>query len=145
MNHVFDEVIRKTDGFSEFKIAKDSKTNTTAVDVTFQTEDYTKFVDLKDKIDEAKFFVVGQNLNSNKQERTDGATSTSYYVNKITMNVTDKGKEEAALTDAEKEAREALNNSTGKTDKSGETSKTEQSGQASQASQSSEQSSKASA
>ena len=125
MTHVFDEVVRKSEATSEFKTSKDAATEKTIVNISFQTKDYQAFVDLKNEINDAGFFAVDTNLSSDRQERSDGTTSSSYYVNRVKLIMTDKGLEECALTEAELAAREAANKGETPSTNPGTTTKTE--------------------
>ena len=146
VKHVFDEVIRKSEGFNEFKItntqvvttvkkpaanannSNDSNNsnasnasnnnkaaaNTTTVQyssstkLSFNTESYKKFNELRNEVISAGFFSVAEGLSSDRVDETASTTSKTYYKNSITLELTDKAKEEAALKEEERQAREAL-------------------------------------
>ena len=109
VNHVKDEVINKSESTPGFTIAKNAATNKAVVNVTFETKDYQAFVDLKNEINDAGFFYVNTNLSSDRQEKSEGTSSSSYYVNNVRLELTDKGLEECALTEEEKAKRDAAN------------------------------------
>lgn len=125
--HAFDEVVTKSHGFSEFKIKNDStsKELKSVVNLTFITATYDDYMNLRNDVIDTGYFSLGESMSSSRVEKTSGGTATAtYYNNKGTFIVTEKGAQEAALTDAELKAREELSNNKAKEKVEGKTNNT---------------------
>ena len=115
VNQVYNEVIRKSDGFESLQITNESVSGvyTSKVNITFNTKQYKDFVNLKNSINETGFFKVGESLSSDQVAKNSATTSMTYYKNTVSLTLTDLGLEKSALTEEDKAKREqASTNST---------------------------------
>lgn len=124
LGHAYDDIIRKSNGFNEFKIKNDStsKDLNTVVNITFTTSTYDDYVNLRKDIIDAGYFSMGEAMSSARVESTSGGTTTATsYKNKGTFIVTEEGAKESVLTAEELAAREALANNKAKEKEEGKT------------------------
>ncbi|MBQ1659011.1 MAG: hypothetical protein II059_04120, partial [Clostridia bacterium] len=124
LGHAYDDIIRKSNGFNEFKIKNDStsKDLNTVVNITFTTSTYDDYVNLRKDIIDAGYFSMGEAMSSARVESTSGGTTTATsYKNRGTFIVTEEGAKESALTAEELAAREALANNKAKEKEEGKT------------------------
>ena len=149
VDHVYKEVVDEalsTDGFVVTKDIDTEGNETVTVPISCATKTYPAFVAMRDKINDAGFFVVWESLSTARKERGDTAEATSVtYDCQMTLSVTEKGFEQAQLTEQEQQLlQEKLENGgktkeeTSGTEKEKETSQTSEASQTSQASQTSE-------
>jgi len=142
IDHVFKEVVDESlsmDGFTITKTtgAGGAEAVTVPVDCTVKT--YDNFVSLRDKINDTGFFIVWEALSVSRNDGGQAEATTTTYTVSMTLSVTDKGFEQAGLTEKEQQAlQEKLENGgKKKTETSGSDKETSQTSQASQASQAS--------
>jgi len=109
VDHIYKEVVDKTVSTDSIEIAKRYDTTeeveTVVIDLETAVKTYDEFVSLKDRIDDAGFFVTAEELSVTKAQNSSGveATNTIYKVS-MQMSVTEKGFEDAALTEKEQQA-----------------------------------------
>lgn len=144
VDHVYKEVVDETittDSFTLTKFTASDGTKAVTVPINCTVKTYDAFVTLRDKLNDAGFFGVWEALSVARTDAKNAeATATVYSVN-MTMSVMDKGFEQAALSEKEKqEQQEKLENGGKKktTETSGSDTETSQTSQASQASQTSQ-------
>ncbi len=145
VDHIYKEIVEKTVSTDSIGIQKSYNTETESefvvTDIETTVKTYDDFVSLKDKIEDAGFFTVAEELSISKAENTAAAEAKS-IVYKVSMQigVTEKGFEDSKLT--EKEQQELNDKLEGKTtaqtdDKSGSKTSGSESSKTSQASSSS--------
>ena len=146
VDHVYKEVVDEALAMGGFTVTKSNVDGVEDVTVPIDCEvkTYNDFVALRDKINDTGFFVVWEALSVSRNDSADATVATAVvtYGVQMTLSVTDKGFEQAGLTEKEQKAlQEKLENGgKKKTETSGsdkETSKTSQTSQTSQASQAS--------
>lgn len=147
VDHIYKEVVDKTVTTDSIEIAKQYDTTEekehVTIDVETAVKTYDEFVSLKDKIDDAGFFVVAEELSVSKSQNTSAVEAASIiYKISMQMDVTEKGFEDAALTEKEQQAlNDKLN---GKTTSTGNDKKTDSKDTSSESSQTSKTSSSSS-
>ena len=150
VDHVYKEVVDEALAMGGFTVTKSNVDGVEDVTVPIDCEvkTYNDFVALRDKINDTGFFVVWEALSVSRNDSADATVATAVvtYGVQMTLSVTDKGFEQAGLTEKEQQAlQEKLENGgKKKAETSGSDKETSQTSQTSQASQTS-QTSKASA
>ena len=139
LEHVMKEYVEKTLTTNDITIAKrfnsDNDSTDVIVDLTSTVKNYDSFVSLKEKIDDAGFFAVDESLSISKDMMTVGNAAAVYNLS-MSMAVAEKGFEQAALSEKEKQELEEKMQNGGKSQE--ESSGSEASdGQTSQTSQAS--------
>lgn len=111
VNQIYQEVIRKSDGFENLTITNESTAGvyTSKVSITFNTKQYKDFVNMKNSINETGFFKVGESLSSDRVSKASATNSQTYYKNTVSLSLTDLGLEKSALTEEDKAKREKAN------------------------------------
>ena len=147
MDHVMKEYVEKTISTSSIGVTKSLESATdekgkpiekTAVRIELDSsvKNYDSFVSLKDKIEDAGFFGVNEELSIAKNTMQSNPSDVAVYNLSMEMYVTDKGFEQAALSEKEKQELEEKMQNGGKSQE--ESSGSEASdGQTSQTSQAS--------
>ena len=147
MDHVMKEYVEKTISTSSIGVTKSLESATdekgkpiekTAVRIELDSsvKNYDSFVSLKDKIEDAGFFGVNEELSIAKNTMQSNPADAAVYNLSMEMYVTDKGFEQAALSEKEKQELEEKMQNGGKSQE--ESSGSEASdGQTSQTSQAS--------
>ena len=147
MDHVMKEYVEKTISTSSIGVnkslesAKDEKgkpIEKTAVRIELDSsvKNYDSFVSLKDKIEDAGFFGVNEELSIAKNTMQSNPSDVAVYNLSMEMYVTDKGFEQAALSEKEKQELEEKMQNGGKSQEESSGSETSD-GQTSQTSQAS--------
>lgn len=147
MDHVMKEYVEKTISTSSIGVkkslesAKDEKgkpIEKTAVRIELDSsvKNYDSFVSLKDKIEDAGFFGVNEELSIAKNTMQSNPADAAVYNLSMEMYVTDKGFEQAALSEKEKQELEEKMQNGGKSQEESSGSETSD-GQTSQTSQAS--------
>ena len=157
MDHVMKEYVEKTISTSSIGVkkslesAKDEKgkpIEKTAVRIELDSsvKNYDSFVSLKDKIEDAGFFGVNEELSIAKNTMQSNPADAAVYNLSMEMYVTDKGFEQAALSEKEKQELEEKMQNGGKSqeESSGSEASDGQTSQTSQASSAASETSSAS-
>ena len=147
MDHVMKEYVEKTISTSSIGVTKSLESATdekgkpiekTAVRIELDSsvKNYDSFVSLKDKIEDAGFFGVNEELSIAKNTMQSNPSDVAVYNLSMEMYVTDKGFEQAALSEKEKQELEEKMQNGGKSqeESSGSESSDGQTSQTSQAS-----------
>ena len=109
IDHIYKEVVDKTVTTDAIELEKRYDTTeekeTVSIELETAVKTYDDFVSLKDKIDDAGFFITAEELSVTKATNTSAveAANTIYKIS-MKMSVTDKGFEDAALTEKEQQA-----------------------------------------
>ena len=139
LEHVMKEYVEKTLTTNDITIAKrfnsDNDSTDVIVDLTSTVKNYDSFVSLKEKIDDAGFFAVDESLSISKDMMTVGNAAAVYNLS-MSMAVAEKGFEQAALSEKEKQELEEKMQNGGKSQEESSDSETSD-GQTSQTSQAS--------
>ena len=147
MDHVMKEYVEKTISTSSIGVTKSLESATdekgkpiekTAVRIELDSsvKNYDSFVSLKDKIEDAGFFGVNEELSIAKNTMQSNPSDVAVYNLSMEMYVTDKGFEQAALSEKEKQELEEKMQNGGKSQEESSGSETSD-GQTSQTSQAS--------
>lgn len=157
MDHVMKEYVEKTISTSSIGVKKalESATNEkgkpiekTAVRIKLDSsvKNYDSFVSLKDKIEDAGFFGINEELSIAKNTMQSNPADAAVYNLSMEMYVTDKGFEQAALSEKEKQELEEKMQNGGKSkeESSGSEASDGQTSQTSQASSAASETSSAS-
>ena len=157
MDHVMKEYVEKTISTSSIGVTKSLESATdekgkpiekTAVRIELDSsvKNYDSFVSLKDKIEDAGFFGVNEELSIAKNTMQSNPADAAVYNLSMEMYVTDKGFEQAALSEKEKQELEEKMQNGGKSqeESSGSEASDGQTSQTSQASSAASETSSAS-
>ena len=157
MDHVMKEYVEKTISTSSIGVKKALESATdekgkpiekTAVRIKLDSsvKNYDSFVSLKDKIEDAGFFGINEELSIAKNTMQSNPADAAVYNLSMEMYVTDKGFEQAALSEKEKQELEEKMQNGGKSkeESSGSEASDGQTSQTSQASSAASETSSAS-
>ena len=142
VDHVYKEVVDEALSMDGFTVTKTNNNGVESVTVPINcvVKTYNDFVALRDKINDTGFFIVWEALSVARNDEGGRAeASVVTYSVDMTLSVTDKGFEQAGLTEKEQQAlQEKLENGgKKKAETSGSDKETSQTSQTSQASQTS--------
>ncbi len=114
IDHVYKEVAEETLSMDSFTMSKTTDvdgSDIVIVPINCEVKTYDAFVALKDKINDAGFFIVSEALSVARRSGKNAEAATVTYSLVATLTVTDKGIEQAQLTEKEqKELQEKLEN-----------------------------------